>query len=149
MKIPDIAWPTFFDSYRESMLKLETTSSWLLVVSSNNFTKFHDFSMNIQGFFKFHDFSMHGIFYSDFPGFLWFPELVGTLILASLCKIQGLLKDSYNFQGHLYENTDLTVKILLQKCYTEKIEKLVQYKKISIKLLYLYLAQQMLHRIKA
>ena len=23
MKIPDIAWPTFFDSYRESMLKIK------------------------------------------------------------------------------------------------------------------------------
>ena len=34
---------------------------------------FHDYS----GFFKFHDFSMHG-FLRNFPGFQWFPELVGT-----------------------------------------------------------------------
>ena len=27
MKIPDIAWPTFFDSYRESMLRLSFTQS--------------------------------------------------------------------------------------------------------------------------
>ena len=58
------------------LLKLETTSSqdtlvfWLLVVSSNYFTKFHDYSVVV---FKFHDFSMHGTF------FQWFPELVGTL----------------------------------------------------------------------
>ena len=25
MKIPDIAWPTFFDSYRESMLSFKTS----------------------------------------------------------------------------------------------------------------------------
>ena len=35
--------------------------------------------MIIQGFFQFHDFSMHGTFFGDFPGFQWFPELVGTL----------------------------------------------------------------------
>ena len=52
---------------------------WQLVVSSNYITKFHDFSMIIQVFFKFHDFSMHGTFFSGFPGFPWFPELVGTL----------------------------------------------------------------------
>ena len=37
--------------------------------------------MITQGFFKFHDFSMHVTIFSDFPGFPWFPELVGTLTL--------------------------------------------------------------------
>ena len=54
---------------------------WLLVVSLNYLTKFHDFSMIIQGFFKFHEISMHGTFFSDFPGFPLFPELVGTLFI--------------------------------------------------------------------
>ena len=43
---------------------------WLLLVSQNYFTKFHDFSMIIKVFFfKFHDFLMHGTFLGDFPGF--------------------------------------------------------------------------------
>ena len=43
------------------------------------FHKIQWFSMIIQVFFKFHDFSMHGTLFCDFPGFPWFPELVGTL----------------------------------------------------------------------
>ena len=45
------------------------------------------------------------------------------------------------------ENKDLSVKILLQKCKTEIMEKLVL--EISIKLLCLYLVQHMLHQIMA
>ena len=53
---------------------------WLLVVLSNYFTKFNDFSMILQFFSN----SMHACnFYSDFPGFPWFQELVGTLLGAS------------------------------------------------------------------
>ena len=58
---------------------------WPLVVSLNYLTKFHDFSMIIQVFFRFHEFSMHGTFFSDFPGFPWFPELVGTLTWGQNC----------------------------------------------------------------
>ena len=48
------------------------------------------------------------------------------------------------------KNTDLSVKILLRKCLTEIMEKLVQlFYKISIKSLCLYLVQHMLHKIKA
>ena len=46
------------------------------------------------------------------------------------------------------KNTDLSVKILLQKCLTEILETLV-LEKMSIKLLCLYLVQYMLHKIKA
>ena len=42
---------------------------------------FYDYSV----FFKFHDFSMHGTYFSVFPGFPWFPELVGTLSLPLHC----------------------------------------------------------------
>ena len=54
------------------------------MVSSNYFTKKHDFSVIIQAFFKFHDFSMHGTFFSEFPGF---PELVEpcNTLMADLC----------------------------------------------------------------
>ena len=38
--------------------------------------------MIIQVFIKFHDFSMYGTLFGDFPGFPWFPELVGTLFVA-------------------------------------------------------------------
>ena len=48
------------------------------------FTKFHDFSMIIQGFFKFMIFPCMELFFSDFQGFPWFPELVGTLILQEI-----------------------------------------------------------------
>ena len=44
------------------------------------------------------------------------------------------------------KNTDLNVKILLQKCQTEIMVTLVL--EISIKLLCLYLVQHMLHQIK-
>ena len=48
---------------------------WLLLVSSNYFTKSRDFSMIIQFFFIpwfFHAWN----FFCDFPGFTWFSELV-------------------------------------------------------------------------
>ena len=45
------------------------------------------------------------------------------------------------------KNPDLSVRILLQKCQTEIMEKLVL--KMCIKLLCLYLVQHMLHQIKA
>ena len=38
-------------------------------------------------------------------------------IQASLSKIQGLPRLSYSFQGlKVYENPDLSVKVLLQRC---------------------------------
>ena len=51
-------------------------------------------------------------------------------IQASMSNIQGLFKDfskpSYSFQGlKVYENPTLSVKILLQKCLTVILEKLV------------------------
>ena len=45
------------------------------------------------------------------------------------------------------KNTDQSVKILRQKCLTETMETLVH--EISIKLMWLYLVQHMLHQIKA
>ena len=76
----------YLNKYACRLIKLETTSSQksscqthkfcvpgLLTVSSNYFTKIHDYSMVIQAF------SMHGMFCHDFPGFPWFLELVGTL----------------------------------------------------------------------
>ena len=45
------------------------------------------------------------------------------------------------------KNPDLSVKILLQKCEPEKMEKLLL--EISIKLLCLYLVQHLLHQRKA
>ena len=48
--------------------KCPTASFLATVVSSNYFTKSHDFSVIIQSF-KFHDFSLQGTFFSDFPGF--------------------------------------------------------------------------------
>ena len=45
------------------------------------------------------------------------------------------------------KNTDLSVKIRLQKCKIEKMETLLL--KINIKLLCLYLVQHILHQIKA
>ena len=45
------------------------------------------------------------------------------------------------------KNPDLSVKILLQKCSTEIMEKLVLEN--NIKLLCLYLVQHLLHQIKA
>ena len=62
------------------------------MVSSNYFTKFHDFSMIIQLFFKFHDFSMHGAFFLDFPGLPYFPELVGTLFVNLLNSLPKEIK---------------------------------------------------------
>ena len=61
-----------------------------------------------------------------------------------MSKIQGLLKASPTVFKVLKnnENTNLSVKITLQKCYTE-------YWKISIKLLCLYLKQHKPHQIKA
>ena len=61
---------------------------WLLVVSSNYFTKFHDFSMIIQ-VFQIPQFShAWNFFFRDFP---WFPELLavgmrseGVWILSSM-----------------------------------------------------------------
>ena len=44
---------------------------------------FHDYSC----FFKFHDLSMYGTLFSDFPGFPWDPELVGTLLLVTTCHL--------------------------------------------------------------
>ena len=40
--------------------------------------------MIIQVFSKFHEFSIDGHFFSDIPGFPWFPELVGTLYIIIL-----------------------------------------------------------------
>ena len=40
----------------------------------------------IQFFLKFHDFFMHRTFFSDFPGFPRFPELVGTLYIGFYMK---------------------------------------------------------------
>ena len=56
---------------------------------------------------------------------------------ANLSKIQGLFKDllrqSYSFQGlKVYENPDLRVKILLQKCWLEIMEKSVLENKYKI-----------------
>ena len=66
------------------LLKLETTSSqklavehtsvrqlvfWLLVVASNYFIKFHDFSMIIKIFSNSMIFPCMELFFSDFPGF--------------------------------------------------------------------------------
>ena len=45
--------------------------------------------MIIQFFFKFHNFSMHGTLFSDFPGFPWFPELVGTLRARLILTYDG------------------------------------------------------------
>ena len=45
------------------------------------------------------------------------------------------------------KNTDLSVKILLQKCPAERMEKLVL--KNEYKIVVLYLVQHMLHQIKA
>ena len=59
---------------------------------------------------------------------------------------------SYCFQGlKTYENTDLHIKILLQKCWTALLKILVleNLYKISVKLWCLYLVQHMLHQIKA
>ena len=50
---------------------------WLLVVSSNYFTKFHDFSMIIQVFFKIHDFSMHGTFFKRITRFSMISRACG------------------------------------------------------------------------
>ena len=37
--------------------------------------------MIIEFFFQFHDFFHALNIFSDFPGFLWFPELVGILMI--------------------------------------------------------------------
>ena len=56
--------------------------------------------------------------------------VAAVFVQASMSKIQGLFKDfkniSYIFQGlNVNENTDLSVKSLLQKCFTEIMETLV------------------------
>ena len=51
--------------------------------------------MIIQVFFKFHDFSMHETFISDFPGFPWFPELVGNLSKSSLADSEVVTYKTY------------------------------------------------------
>ena len=76
------------------------------------------------------------------------PQLsTGRLVFSNLIyqgsyrqvgvKIQGLFKDfsklSYSFQGlKVYENPDLSVKILLKKCWTVIMEKLVQENQYKI-----------------
>ena len=51
MKIPDIAWPTFFESYRESMLKNVQIKTFvllfflLLVHDLNAITALYDFTL--------------------------------------------------------------------------------------------------------
>ena len=101
-------------------LKLETISSkktscqtqkvlcvwqlvfWLLVVLSNYFTKFHNISMIIQFFFfKFHDSSTHVTYIGDFPGFLWFCELVGAL--PFIC----IKEKTLSFEGSIWKNRGL------------------------------------------
>ena len=71
--------------------------SWLLVVSSNYFVKFHDFSMIIQGFFKFHDFSMHGTFFGNFPGFSIICSACGNLKYGHPIKEIKATANAYNF----------------------------------------------------
>ena len=49
------------------------------------------------------------------------PDLASGFLQASMSKIQGLFNDfsrlSYSFQGlKVYDNPELSVKILLQKC---------------------------------
>ena len=80
-------------------LKLEATSSqilcvwqlvfWLLVVSSNYFTKFHDFTMIIQ-VIKLHDFSMHGTFWGFTSRFFMISRACGNPVsrTTSLWKVQ-------------------------------------------------------------
>ena len=49
-------------------------------------------------------------------------------------KFKDFSRLSYSFQGlKVNENPDLSVKILLQKCYTQKMEKLVleKYKVVA------------------
>ena len=62
-------------------------------------------------FLKFHGFSMHGIYFSDFPGFPWFPELVGTLmfILATdWCGVNGC----FYMQGLELVYNDIVIHVL-------------------------------------
>ena len=61
---------------------------------------FHDYS----GFFKFHDFSMHGTFLCGFPGFPWFPELVGTLVYAYQVFIICFITHSTRFNQGFFLN---------------------------------------------
>ena len=76
-----------------------------------------------------------------------------------MSKIQGLFKPLKKLKLlkasptvfkdlKLMKNTDLSVKILLQKCNTEIMET-PKYWKISIKLLCLYLVQHLMHQLKA
>ena len=49
-------------------------------------------------FFKFNDFSMHGTVFGDFPGFPWFPELVGTLqALQKIVEFKDFSRPLSNF----------------------------------------------------
>ena len=73
-------------------------------------------------------------------------EALPGFIQASMSKFKDFSKHLQQFSS-LMKNTDLSVKIRLQKCWTEIMETLALEN--YIKLLCLYLVQHKLHQIKA